>query len=62
MGDIYQFPAKVMHIHRQVCSDCYSVLEYWLGDDDCAYGICIRCLGVVPDKIEYSDELLEGED
>jgi len=61
MGDVIKFPPKTMHVHRMYCSDCKSVLEYWIGDDDCAYGICIRCLDVVPEKIEYNDELLEEE-
>jgi hypothetical protein len=50
-----------MRLHRQKCNDCNSILEYWLGDDDCAYGICIGCLDLIPTEIEYNDNLLEEE-
>jgi len=61
MGDVINFPPKSMQLHRKFCDDCSSVLEFWLGDDDAAYGICVECLNVIPNKIEYSDELLEEE-
>jgi hypothetical protein len=61
MGDVINFPPKSMRLHRQKCNDCNSILEYWLGDDDCAYGICIGCLDLIPTEIEYIDNLLEEE-
>ena len=60
MGDIVKFPPKTMRLKRLLC-DCGCVLEYWLGDDDCAYGICIGCLDLIPTEIEYNDNLLEEE-
>ena len=61
MGDVIQFPPKTMELHRMYCSECTSVLEYWLGDDDMAYAICVTCLDVIPETIEYNDNLLEEE-
>jgi hypothetical protein len=61
MGDVVQLPPKTMRLYRQKCSDCASILEYWLGDDDCAYGICISCLDLIPEQIDYNDNLLEEE-
>ena len=61
MGDVVSFPPKVMYLHRMYCADCNSPLHYYTGDDECAYGICVECLDVIPDKIEYNDNLLEEE-
>jgi hypothetical protein len=61
MSNVVKFPSKTMRLHRMYCDDCSSVLEYWLDDADYAYGICVRCLGVIPETIEYNNESTEEE-
>tara|TARA_R110000803_G_scaffold67436_1_gene129148 strand:- start:410 stop:592 length:183 start_codon:yes stop_codon:yes gene_type:complete len=58
MGDVVQFPPKNMSLHRQFCDDCAGVLEYWLGGDDMAYGICTGCMELIPSEIEFNEEMI----
>ena len=58
MGDVVQFPPKSMSLHRQFCDDCAGVLEYWLGGDDMAYGVCTGCMELIPSEIEFSEEMI----
>ena len=43
MSNVYKFPSKNTNAHRMFCDNCLCILEYWLGDDDSAYGMCPRC-------------------
>jgi|TARA_R110000796_G_scaffold3560_3_gene13838 hypothetical protein len=61
MGDVINFPPKTMQMHRKFCDDCASVLEYWIGDDDMAYGICTGCMDLIPSTIEFNEELIGEE-
>ncbi len=58
MGDVVQFPPKSMLLHRQFCDDCAGVLEYWLGDDDMAYGVCTGCMDLIPSEIDFNEEMI----
>ena len=58
MGDVINFPPKSMSLHRQFCDDCAGVLEYWLGGDDMAYGVCTGCMGLIPSEIEFNEEMI----
>jgi len=58
MGDVVQFPPKSMPLHRQFCDDCAGVLEYWLGGDDMAYGVCTGCMDLIPSEIEFNEEMI----
>mgnify|MGYP003629798552 FL=1 len=58
MGDVVQFPPKSMSLHRQFCDDCAGVLEYWLGGDDMAYGVCTSCMELIPSEIEFNEEMI----
>ena len=58
MGDVVQFPPKSMLLHRQFCDDCAGVLEYWLGGDDMAYGVCTGCMELIPSEIDFNEEMI----
>lgn len=42
MGDVINFPKSGVTATRYFC-DCGNGLEYWVGDDNNAYGICPYC-------------------
>jgi hypothetical protein len=54
MGDVINFPPKTMQLHRKFCDDCSSVLEFWIGDDDAAYGVCTSCMELIPQKLNLT--------
>ena len=51
MSNVYRFPEKGIKVHRMCCDNCLLGLEYWLGDNDFAYGLCPRCDLKSPDTI-----------
>ena len=42
MSKVIEFPMHGIKVKKMHC-DCGLPLEYWLGSDDCAYGMCPRC-------------------
>jgi hypothetical protein len=58
MSNVYKFPIKNTNAHRMFCDNCLCILEYWLGDDDSAYGMCPRCNLSSPDVVQVEP----GED
>jgi hypothetical protein len=52
MSNVYKFPIKNTNAHRMFCDNCLCILEYWLGDDDSAYGMCPRCNLNSPDVVQ----------
>lgn len=55
MGNVIDFPKKSINVSRQYCS-CGCILEYWLGSDDLAYGVCTACSLDFPDTFEPEEE------
>ena len=56
MSNVIQFPTIGITATKCFC-DCGNSLEYWVGDDGNAYGICPHC------NLDYPDEIniVEGE-
>jgi len=50
MSNVIQFPPSGISLTKQHC-ECGYPLYYFLGADDCAYGICERCNLGSPDEI-----------
>jgi hypothetical protein len=44
------------HNLKKLYCDCGHTLEYWLGDDNCAYGICPRCDLDMPQEITVKEK------
>lgn len=42
MSKVIKLRPDDVKISKLFC-DCGHTLEYWLGDNDCAYGICPSC-------------------
>ena len=42
MSNVIDFPTFSLTVTRAFC-DCGRSLEYWVSDDDYAYGLCPRC-------------------
>jgi hypothetical protein len=42
MSKVIEFPNKSISVKKMYC-ECGLSLDYWLGADDCAYGMCPRC-------------------
>lgn len=56
MSNVTHLPSRVCTLKKLFC-DCGHTLEYWLGDDDCAYGICPSC------DVENAKEIIiKGEE
>jgi hypothetical protein len=51
MSNVIDFPKIGVSAIRQFC-DCGNGLEYWVGDDDNAYGICPYCNLGYPSEIK----------
>jgi len=47
---VIDFPMPTVTLKRLYCEDCSQPLQYWLGDDDAAYGLCGKCDLAVPDE------------
>lgn len=54
MSNVINFPQNGIYAVRQFC-DCGNGLEYWVGDDDNAYGICPYCNIGAPCEIKVVD-------
>jgi hypothetical protein len=57
VSNVIDLPTRASTIKKLFC-DCGHTLEYWLGDDNCAYGICPVC------DVENAQEIIikgEGE-
>ena len=57
--NVVDFPTKKIKITRLYCGECGSGLDYWLGTDDCGYGLCHRCDLLQPEEITLSGEETE---
>jgi hypothetical protein len=51
MSSVINFPKNVVTMKRLYCDDCSQPLQYWLGTDDAAYGICPKCDLLIPDEL-----------
>jgi hypothetical protein len=41
-GNVINLRSSDVKLSKMFCA-CGHTLEYWLGDNDCAYGICPSC-------------------
>jgi hypothetical protein len=50
MSNVINLHSGASIIKKLFC-DCGHTLEYWLGDDECAYGLCPKCDMESPTKL-----------
>ena len=55
MSNVIKFPKSGVNAVKGFC-DCGNSLEYWVGDDDSAYGVCPHCNLGYPTEINLIDE------
>jgi hypothetical protein len=55
MSNVIQFPKSGVNATKCFC-DCGNSLEYWVGDDDSAYGVCTHCNLGYPTEINLIEE------
>jgi hypothetical protein len=55
MSNVLRFPPKGITVTKMDC-ECGYPLEFWMGDDDCAYGMCGRC------NLEHLDQVTVPSD
>jgi hypothetical protein len=60
MSNVIQFPKSGVNAVKSFC-DCGNSLEYWVGDDDSAYGVCPHCNLGYPTQIKML-EMEEDEE
>lgn len=48
---VIEFPKSTVKIKKLRCDVCGQALEYWLGEDDSAYGLCSKCDLAQPEEI-----------
>ena len=55
MSNVINFPKSGVNAVKGFC-DCGNSLEYWVGNDDSAYGVCPHCNLGYPTEINLIDE------
>jgi len=56
MSNVINFKKSFLLLERQSC-ECGAYLEYWLGSDDTAYGLCPRCDLKHAEQVKIDQEL-----
>tara|TARA_B110000858_G_C17354258_1_gene272363 strand:+ start:123 stop:302 length:180 start_codon:yes stop_codon:yes gene_type:complete len=59
MGDVIELRQGSVSAKKQFC-ECGNSLEYWLGSDNCGYGMCSVCNLNNPSEIKIME--FEGEE
>ena len=59
MSNVIDLPKRSIKLTRVYCEECELPVTYWLGTDDCAYGLCPSCDLNIPDEIDLSTEEIE---
>lgn len=55
MSNVINFPSNGIIATKCFC-ECGNSLEYWVGDDGNAYGICSHCNIGMPTEIEVVEK------